>query len=779
MLLSRKLPIAAISLTVASIVAVSSAGIMVGSQSLEKSFVQTVSAIADGRRNQVQTYLDSIRMDLKITAARPDVAEAITSFSDAWQYIGKQPTKELQDRYIHSNPNPIGKKQLMDDAEKDGYDAVHRMYHKVFRDIQENKGYYDVFLINPEGDVVYTVFKELDYATNLNTGKWAKTDLANIYRDVIKGNSSSKVYFRDFRGYGPSNNAPASFIGKAIVQNETVVGVLVYQMPIDKIATVLKNRTGLGVTGEAVLMNRQGLLLVDSPMTKEDDALKTRIKSELLGKTRGKDIATGEITGYRNMTSVAAIAPVKFLNLDWVVATLVDRQEALAGVSSMKTWILAIAAAFFAIALLISIAFARSITKPIDRIVLRMTALAKGDTDFELPQVNRDDEIGQIANSLIVFRDAAIEKKRLEQEAEQIRLTREAEKADAARQIEATIASLGDALGQLAQGKIDCRIDEPFVRQFDQLRVDFNEAIGKLSNALQSVKAGSDSISSGASEIFTSSGELAKQTESNAANLERSAAALTAIMTTVERTADGATQTKEAVVSAKSDAEQGGQIALQAIEAMGRIEKSSKEITQIVGVIDDIAFQTNLLALNAGVEAARAGEAGAGFAVVASEVRALAQRSANAAKNINELISASSNEVKEGVRLVGETGESLERIESKVAEVNEVVEAIVTDAQEQADGIRGVSQTVTQMDKATHQNAAMAEEAKWACQALTDQCSQLEKLMRQFQTGTAGPDRLRAELKKAAPHAFAAQKAPPRPTSGLRQVGVGTVGSKN
>ena len=198
--LSRKLPIAAVILTVASIVLASAAGMIIGSRSLETASLQSLSAIADGRRNQIQTYLERIRTDLVITAQRAEVVEAMTSFTDAWQYIDGEPVQQLQARYIENNPHPTGKKQLLDDAEKDGYDAIHRAYHPALRELQERNGYYDVFLVNLKGDVVYTVFKELDYATNLNTGKWAKTDLANIFRDVANGKDRTKVYFRDFRG---------------------------------------------------------------------------------------------------------------------------------------------------------------------------------------------------------------------------------------------------------------------------------------------------------------------------------------------------------------------------------------------------------------------------------------------------------------------------------------------------------------------------------------------------------------------------------------------------
>ena len=216
------------------------------------------------------------------------------------------------------------------------------------------------------------------------------------------------------------------------------------------------------------------------------------------------------------------------------------------------------------------------------------------------------------------------------------------------------------------------------------------------------------------------------------------------------------------VGEARANAEKGGDVVRRAVEAMGRIENSSQQISQIIGVIDEIAFQTNLLALNAGVEAARAGDAGKGFAVVASEVRALAQRSAEAAKEIKGLIATSSAKSASGVKLVAETGEALAQIIAQVGQVNALVGEIASGAEEQATSLREVNAAAKQMDEATQQNAAMAEEASAAGSSMLQEAARLADLIGQFRLGRTDADRaLRAELKQAAPHAF----AKPSPTS--------------
>jgi methyl-accepting chemotaxis protein len=242
-------------------------------------------------------------------------------------------------------------------------------------------------------------------------------------------------------------------------------------------------------------------------------------------------------------------------------------------------------------------------------------------------------------------------------------------------------------------------------------------------------------MNSGTQEISTASNDLSRRTEQQASSLEETAAALDEITATVKKAAEGATHARKVVAGTKEDAERSGEVVRKAVEAMGGIEKSSQQIGQIIGVIDEIAFQTNLLALNAGVEAARAGDAGRGFAVVASEVRALAQRSAEAAKEIKALISTSTTQVGEGVQLVAETGKSLESIMSKVAEINTVVSDIAAGAQEQATGLQQVNTAVNEMDKVTQQNAAMAEEATAAGRSLAQEAETLTSLVAQFRLG--------------------------------------------
>jgi methyl-accepting chemotaxis protein len=303
------------------------------------------------------------------------------------------------------------------------------------------------------------------------------------------------------------------------------------------------------------------------------------------------------------------------------------------------------------------------------------------------------------------------------------------------------VDQLADALKRLSDGDLTQNLGTPFIPTLEKLRTDFNGAIDKLRRAMQAVAENASAIAAGAQQIRSASDDLSKRTEQQAASVEETAAALEEITTTVADSSRRAEEAGELVRKTRQNAEHSGAVVRSAIEAMGKIESSSSEISNIIGVIDEIAFQTNLLALNAGVEAARAGDAGKGFAVVAQEVRELAQRSAKAAKEIKELITDSNTHVNSGVTLVGETGSVLDTIVSQVQQVNGNVEAIVEAAREQATGIKEINESVNTMDQGTQQNAAMVEESTAAAHSLAKEADALFQLLGQFNIGSGSASR--------------------------------------
>lgn len=386
-----------------------------------------------------------------------------------------------------------------------------------------------------------------------------------------------------------------------------------------------------------------------------------------------------------------------------------------------------------------------TIARPIGAMTGFMARLASGDTAVEIAGKERRDEIGAMAGAVEVFRQAAISNRRLEEEAEEarakaeadrVRLTAEAEAAAQQRLNEAT-SGLAVGLRRLAAGDLGFQLTEVFAPDFEALRHDLNGAVKELAETLRAVAHSASQIDHGTREISQSADDLSKRTEQQAASLEETAAALDQITTNVANSTKRAEEARTVAVQANASATQSGRVVANAVEAMQRIEQSSNQISNIIGVIDEIAFQTNLLALNAGVEAARAGEAGKGFAVVAQEVRELAQRSAQAAKEIKELIRNSSVEVESGVKLVSETGQALKTIEGFIVTVNHHMDSIATSAKEQSVGLAEVNTAVNQMDQVTQQNAAMVEESNAASAALAGEAGQLRDLIGRFQLGQA------------------------------------------
>ncbi len=381
-----------------------------------------------------------------------------------------------------------------------------------------------------------------------------------------------------------------------------------------------------------------------------------------------------------------------------------------------------------------------AIARPIQRLTQSMTGLAHGDTTSTIPFIERRNELGSMAGAVEVFRQAAIENARLEAEAargrdaaeaQRIRIQQDAESAAQVRLEQAT-AGLAQGLRRLSDGDLAFQINEAFSPDFEQLRHDLNAAVDQLGRTLTTVSGSVRSIENGTREISNSANDLSKRTEQQAASLEETAAALDQITANVANSSKRAEEARAIASQANASAAESGRIVANAVDAMQRIEESSGQISNIIGVIDEIAFQTNLLALNAGVEAARAGEAGKGFAVVAQEVRELAQRSAKAAKEIKDLIRNSSAEVESGVKLVSETGEALKTIETYIVTINDHVGAIAASSREQSVGLSEVNTAVNQLDQVTQQNAAMVEESNAASAALANEGNRLQELVGQF-----------------------------------------------
>ncbi len=417
------------------------------------------------------------------------------------------------------------------------------------------------------------------------------------------------------------------------------------------------------------------------------------------------------------------------------IAMVWTAEPAIAALDGEKLIAVTFGAMVFAVMLVVTVFILRHVIgRPVWQLKEALSQVTQGNYDVRIDLVRRRDEFGAIARELSGLTDVL----RVARAAE------EARQADLHKQSD-VVHFLSEGLVALAEGVLTYTISEPFPDEYEALRGNYNSAVESLRKAITEVKSSADSIRSGADEISQSSENLSHRTETQAATLEQTAAALDELVASVKSAADGARQLDETVKSANAMTEQNARIMKNAVTAMAEIEKSSEQIGEIIGVIDDIAFQTNLLALNAGVEAARAGTAGKGFAVVASEVRALAQRSSGAAQQIKSLISGSSLQVKTGAQLVEQAGAAMLEVVDRVQYISGLVSDIAHDASEQSQGINEINIGVNSLDQVTQQNAAMVEESSAAAMMLSSDSQRLTQLVAQFGL-TGAPTRRDAKM---------------------------------
>ncbi|MBB4956060.1 methyl-accepting chemotaxis protein [Agrobacterium vitis] len=467
-----------------------------------------------------------------------------------------------------------------------------------------------------------------------------------------------------------------------------------------------------------------------------------KIRADVIAKLSAGQDSPMTIDQWRGPTRVAlgTIADIASLAMDALDEIAASAKSA---ALSRSLQFLALFSFVLGLALVGMTVIVRKVISPIGALTRCMGALADGDLSVVIPGAKRRDEMGEMARSVEVFQIAALRNKELEASAEESRIAAERDRietqlraeAEAEERLTRATGALASGLQRLASGDLLCEIEDEFAPQFEALRHDFNTSVNQLRATLLAVGGSASVVSGGSSEISHASDNLAKRTEQQAASLEETAAALEEITANVAATSKRTGEARDLVRNTRSQAEHSGVVVSNAVTAMERIEQSSRQIGQIIGVIDEIAFQTNLLALNAGVEAARAGEAGKGFAVVAQEVRELAQRSANAAKEIKSLIGNSAVAVSEGVKLVNDTGSGLTTIAGLVESINQHMDAIATAAQEQSVGLGEVNTAVNHMDQATQQNAAMVEEMNAAGAGLAQESAKLSELLGQFRTG--------------------------------------------
>ncbi|WP_412551873.1 methyl-accepting chemotaxis protein [Shimia sp. MIT910701] len=731
--LSLKLPLVMVALTATFLVTVSFLVYRMAEQNIRQNVYASHETTANAGQQAIAALIDAVRRDLVMNADQPTTFRAISNFDRVFGMIeADDPIKYLTDTYIAKNPNPAGERaKLVDPGDGQYYSQSHNSYHPTFLRSLNLNGYADIYLFNTEGRLLYSVMKQDDFAQDFSKGAYAASGLGQVFKAAVNS-KPGEISTSDFAAYEITGGASGAFLAIPILsKKKAIAGVLAVQLSSDRITSALS--TNLDDSGH------QNLFLVG-----EDGTARSPSLIEGLFEVSGALPATPHIAAaqaheeafFESVTSVGGIdaislvKPMEVPGFNWSLVMETDHAAAFSVVNEIRLVAIAMIAASVVIAIIVSWIAAGRLTKPIQALCGVTDALAEGNYEIDISGQKRGDELGDLARTMGDFRDKL---KRADEASE-----REAENA---RKTADVVDTMSQALAELERGNLACDIHEPFVADYEILRENFNHSLANLRTLMSEIVEASQHVGQYSDEQKSAATVMEKRTESAAATLEDTAHAVTALSDGVKATADRATRVDGVMQTARQEAENSRDVVSSAVEAMDQIQTASSEISQIIGVIDDIAFQTNLLALNAGVEAARAGSAGSGFAVVASEVRALAQRAAEAAGQIQALTSASEDHVSNGVEMVGRAGDALTNIITQVTSVSDLVTEISEGVRTQSSGLDSINTSMGELDSMTQQNTAMAEEAAASSQMLLAEAQSLSGIVARFDMeGATEPD---------------------------------------
>jgi methyl-accepting chemotaxis protein len=769
--IATKLPLALLGSALLLGAGIGLSSYFVSAQVIDAQARQSLSTIAGERANQLSAFLKTLKTDVSNTAGAQVTIQAIPYFTGGWTQIGADPGAALHKIFIEDNPNPAGERELYEPTDPSvNYHAAHGRFHSPLRDNIAARGYRDLYLVDLDGNVMYSVEKKDDFGTSLSGNS---SGLGQAFAAAMTAEQPGTVAVTDFAAYGPSGGLPSLFLAQAIfAPNGKKLGVLVVEVGSELFTRSIADASELGATAEVVLVGNDGLLRTDSARSDANDVLATKIDNPMVAAAAAGQKSVGVSRDERGVELLMAAAPVKEAPSGWTVVADLETAEVFAVLVQLRNTMLVMGLVLMAVVALAGLFFARTIAKPISRLTASMGALAEGDLDAEVRGEERGDELGAMARAVEVFRANA---RKVQQMSEDERAGSEQRRLEHAKMMEdlrqafgavvdsavdgdfrqrvpaefpdrelnllaASVNNLvetvdrgltetGAVLDALARKDLTTRMTGEHRGAFGRLKTDINAVSDSLAEFVAGLRRTSSTLRAATSEILAGANDLSERTTKQAATIEQTSATIEQLASTV---AQNATRAQEASTNAQAvsdTAEAGGKVMLEANAAMERITASSGKISNIIGLIDDIAFQTNLLALNASVEAARAGEAGKGFAVVAVEVRRLAQSAAEASSEVKTLIEQSGTEVAGGTKLVAEAAGKLEAMLAGARKNQELLSGIARESRDQASAIEEVNVAVRTLDEMTQHNAALVQQTNASIEQTEAQAAELDRIV--------------------------------------------------
>ncbi len=701
MKLSVKMPATLTCLITASIAVVGVISVMFAQSALRDSAEGKLLALVDARQAALSSYLDTIDEDLGLTAKNDVTQRAMGELVQAYEALGGGAV--ARKLYVDDNANKGKLWDLMQAPDGSQYSALHATYHSWFKQFAEARGYYDVFLISNQGDIVYSYTKEPDFGTNLAAGPWKDSELAMAWRAVNDGKGQVERAFTDFAAYAPSSGVPASFIAAPILRDGNLIGTLVFQMPIGRINAVMQRSEGMGESGETYIVGSDYLMRNDSRFLKDGETsiLKQEVRTPTVEAALAGKSGSEEIKDYRGIWVLSAHKPIEFQGVKWAVIGEIDSDEVFAAANTTRNVIAIVGVIALAISVLIGFFGVRGVTRPLARLTDTMRAMADGNYDIQVPATERKDELGDMATAADFFRGKLIEGRELaaRQQAEQQR--------------------------QIERGKAM----EAAVTEFDKI---ITEIVGSVSSASTELEATAQSLSATAEETSRQSNAVAAASEQMTQNVQTVASATEELSASIREIGNQVTESTRVVGTAVTEAEDTN-------AKVKTLAEAAQKIGEVVTLINEIAAQTNLLALNATIEAARAGEAGKGFAVVASEVKNLANQTAKATEEIAGQVqaiqqaSAGSAQAIAGIaQTINRVNEISTAIASAVEEQGAATQEISRNVQEASAGTAEVSSNITGVTTASQNTSAGSTQVLSAASELAKNGARLRQEVESF-----------------------------------------------